>query len=361
MESCTKGTGKNHRTYPFHLISDYVYLYNGITEDTPYEIEEMDAEQLILPERLDLAIKYYFIQCREEKGNITYATELYKQHIDAFSDGMYLEPGNKEKDTFQKYMDSFCELIEEFKTNGYQSAISLIPVGKDNVLLDGAHRVACAAYFRQKVKVIRFPHLSVCYDYQFFRKRLLEEEYLAFAVRKYCELKSNCFIAFIWPKAYKDRKLVIRKLQERGSKFLYSRKMKLTYEQFWNLIYHIYQEEKWIGNVKNNFRGVGLKASQCFEHMGMMELLVFEGSIDVRQLKEDIRKEIGSGKSSLHMTDHNKETVEALSLIMELENKKIDRESKQKKYYSKRLIRKKVRNLYTSTVIFVKKILRIPV
>lgn len=361
MESCTKGTGKNHRTYPFNLISDYVYQYNGITEDTPYEIEEMNAEQLILPERIDLAIKYYFIQCKEENKNFNFATELYKQHIDAFSDGIYREPGNMEKDTFQKYMDSFCELIEEFKTNGYHSDISLIPVGKDNVLLDGAHRVACAAYFRQKVKVIRFHHISVCYDYQFFRKRLLEEKHLVIAVHKYCELKSNCFIAFIWPKAYKDRKLVIRKLQERGSKFLYSRKMKLTYEQFWNLIYRIYQEEKWIGNEKNNFRGVGHKASRCFDHIGMMELLVFEGSLDVIQLKEDIRKEIGCGKSSLHMTDNNKETIEVLSLLMELEDKKIGSASKQKQTYSKRLIRKKVRNLYTSTVIFVKKVLRIPV
>lgn len=352
------------RQYPFNLIADYIYEYYKLTEDTPFEILEIDAKDLIIPERIDLTVKYYFIQCRETGDNLAFAEELYTKHIEAFTDGMYLEFGNKEKNSIQKYIDTFCNLMDDMKQNGFHPEISLIPVGKENVLLDGAHRAAIAAYFGQKVKVIRFQHLSVCFNHKYFRKHLLEEKYIEFMVKEYCKLKQNTYMVFLWPRAYKYRAIVMNRLGQNGSKFIYSNKVKIPFEQFFPLVYQIYQREPWVGNEQNHYRGALKKAQLCYEKEGRMKIFVIEGIApsQISQVKADIRKELGLKKNSLHITDKKEETLEALDIIMSIgKSKDINGRLIANDINKTLAMKKRLRNIYARCILSIKKRLGIPV
>ena len=79
--------------------------------------------------------------------NCKFINELYDKHIEAFSAGSYNEPGNDEKNSIKKYIDTFEVLIKNIKKSGIDETISVIPVGKNNEIMDGAHRTAIASYF----------------------------------------------------------------------------------------------------------------------------------------------------------------------------------------------------------------------
>ena len=141
---------------PLHLLSENFVKTKKITKDTPYEIREMDAKELLCPERLDLAAKIAYIEAREKGGDMSFARELYRKHIEAFSEGNYTEPGDENKTSLEKFFSVFDELIDNYRENGFDSDKSLVPIGRDNIILDGAHRTACAIFFGGKISVIFF-------------------------------------------------------------------------------------------------------------------------------------------------------------------------------------------------------------
>ena len=68
-------------------------------------------------------------------------------------------------------------IIDSVKENGFDEAVSLVPVGKDGVLLDGSHRCAACAYFNKNIKVIYFDFLERNFNFTFFLERGLKHCY----------------------------------------------------------------------------------------------------------------------------------------------------------------------------------------
>lgn len=191
----------NKKEYPYNLLTDYFITENNITEHTQYEIFEVDARELLVPNRIDLIVKYYYIDCKYRNINLEYAKKLYSDHIEAFSAGRFEEPGSPEKNSIEVYLNDFDNLITDIKKNGFDSRISLVPLGDNNEILDGSHRVSCAAYFNKKVTVIKFKGLKRKFNYEFFRDRLLDRNSLDFIMLNYSLLKSDLYLACIWPRA----------------------------------------------------------------------------------------------------------------------------------------------------------------
>ena len=179
-----------------HRLDPYFKEYNKIDKDSEHEIFYMEAQDLINKKRIDIVVKYYYIKDRESGENIEFAQELYKKHIEAFSDGTFTEQGNKDKNSIEKYIETFDKVIDSFKEKGFDEEVSLIPVGRDREILDGSHRVACAIYFKTKLRVIQFKNLSVDYGFDFFRRRVLDEFYLDFIAKEYVNLKKRCICSF---------------------------------------------------------------------------------------------------------------------------------------------------------------------
>ena len=182
----------NSREY-LKLISDYVIKQHKIENDTPHTVEYMDGIELLTLERIDIAAKIKFIDAYETGKDLKRADELYRKHIDAFTDGHFTEYGDRNKNTYEKYKKTFIKIIESIKKEGFNPEISLIPVGADNVAIGGAHRIACAVYFNKKVKVVKFNHIKTVFDYNYFRKHLLDEQNLLLMVQEYAKYKGGMF------------------------------------------------------------------------------------------------------------------------------------------------------------------------
>lgn len=341
-----------------YLLSEYVLKQHKIDDNTPHEIIDMNAIDLLVPERIDLAAKLSFIDAHETGQGIEEAEELYRMHIEAFTGGIFTEYGNRAKNSYEKYKETFLEIMASIKKSGFRSDISLIPIGDDNIAIGGAHRIACAIYYNKKIRVVKFPHIKVKYDYEYFRDALLKEKYIIKMAEQFVKYKENTFLTFIWPKGYRMNSIVFDEFKKRNARIVYKNKFQLDYSSYWELIHKIYKDEEWIGNEKNNYIGVTQKALFSYEPHGKLLSIVVCG-IDQKNaldFKIKVREEIGHKKRSLHTTDNREETLEVLPFLFEIESLK--KEKFHGKFY---YFRKKIRFVYTHLLIIVKKKLKYPI
>ena len=141
------------------LLTRYFCDEYEINPDQNYEIEEIDAKELLTIDRLDLIPKLIWIKANETGDGIKYANELYDAHIIAITGRTGKEPGKEhEKNSPQKFREIFKSLLAIGK-EGFNSNISVIPVGMNNTIMDGAHRTAIGIYYGMKLPIVRFPSL----------------------------------------------------------------------------------------------------------------------------------------------------------------------------------------------------------
>ena len=296
---------------PIHLLSDNFVKTKHITKDTPFQLEEICGRELLCPERLDLTAKIAYIEARENGADMGFARELYRKHIEAFSEGYYTEPGDENKNSLDKFFSVFDDLIDDVKTGGFDPEKSLIPVGRDNIILDGAHRTACAIYFDKTVTVIRFPQFAVNFNYSYFRERRLSEEMLQYMAVKYCEYaQKNLYFACLWPiSSVAKRPKAIGEIANQCAIVLDCTVM-LQKNGLRNFMLQIYQNQKWVGTPGNHFSGVMGKVEACFVPGESTQAILFEGGNleSVLTMKDKIRNIFKIDKHAIHISDSNEET-----------------------------------------------------
>ena len=186
----------DYDSFPYNKLTRYFLESRGVDENTEYEIFTMKARDLLCPRRIDLMAKWLYIDAKNSGKGIEECLEVYKAHLRAWSKGTFTECGSPEKNSFDKYLKTFNEINNSIRERGFDETISIIPIGRHCEILDGSHRVSCAAYYDQFIKVIKFPGLSVCYDAQYFSNLGLENRYIERMVKKYMELKENTFVLY---------------------------------------------------------------------------------------------------------------------------------------------------------------------
>ncbi|WP_053954705.1 hypothetical protein [Inediibacterium massiliense] len=301
------------------LLTDYFCDSYNIDDDFEFVIETINARELIVPERIDLVAKYKYVEFYEKGYKVNFIKELYKAHVEAFTMGKYEEPGNKKKNSIDIFFQDFHETIESIKSCGFDETISVIPVGKSNAILDGAHRVAIAAYFNMDISIIRFEHIGVQYDINFFKRRLLDEKYLNYLITQYTKIKNNVYVACIWPKASnRESRDLADKLINKSTKVISKHNTVLNYQGLKNLMSQIYSHQDWIGTYENNFKGVDNKAIKCYEKGAPLLLYTFEceSLIKVLELKEKVRDIFKIENHSIHITDNSEESYQLTSLLL---------------------------------------------
>lgn len=307
------------KNYPFNLITEYVIEGYGITNQISYEIEEIAARDLLTPWRIDLMAKWIYIDAKVNGWDMSYATKLYKNHLDSFSNGRFYEPGNTKKSSLEQYIQVFDELIRDFQKTGFDEKKSLLPVGENNVLLDGAHRCACAAYFNQRVKIIRFKNIKQNFGYDFFLQRFLDRKSLDRMVLEYCSHNKKLFMACLWPAAKGNclRNKAEEIIGARGQ-IVYKREIKLNYRGLKNFITQIYAHQSWIGSFREHYAGAEAKCRACYRRNEKIRVILFQCSSleTVVKMKEDIRDIFGIENHSVHISDNAKETREMAELLL---------------------------------------------
>ena len=303
--------------FPYHLLSDNFIKTRGINDSTKYEILEVDPRILLTPERIDLAAKIAYIRAVDTKIDLEFAKELYVKHIEAFSDGYFNEPGDDNKTSIDDFFREFNALIKSIKEEGFDNSKSLIPVGKDNIILDGAHRTACAIYFNKPVQIIKFDDFEFNFNYEYFRGKRLTEEllgYMAIDFARYSNSKLYC--ACIWPASPVEKRKQVLDLINKNGKIIYERDVQLDFEGLRNLMVQIYGHQEWIGSTDDEFIGVNGKVDPCYVPGVPCKIVLFEGGEleEVLKMKDDIREIFNIGKHALHISDTLEETQLMTSL-----------------------------------------------
>lgn len=275
----------------------------------------IDGKELLTTNRLDLMAKYAYVESIATGHGTSWAQELYCNHIEAFSGGSFREPGNEEKTSLKNYIDTFNKLILDISTGGIDPGISTIPVSKDKRILDGAHRVAIAAYYDLKVPCSVKDESSI-YNYAFFHKMHLDPKYIDAMATKYVEVHGQkCYVICLWPKACRDAS----KLQFADSlimtrangRILCSKDIKITYKGLRNLMIQAYIQHEWVGNAENNFKGVQGKVDPCYDSCEKIRTYIVEmdNVSEILALKKEIRDCFGVGNDSIHSSDNYGETL----------------------------------------------------
>lgn len=310
--------------FPFDKLTEYFVRENNITLNTSYEIKKIKARELITANRIDLMAKWIYIEAKDKELDMQDATELYIRHIEAFSGGLFFEPGSKEKNSIEVFLKTFDNLIEDIRTNGFDENISLIPIGDNNVLLDGSHRCAVAAYYDLDITVIYFKGMTRDMGCDYFKKWLLYDSYLDRMVHEYCRIVKNIYCACIWPIADNEekRKQAIKLISDRG-KIIYVRNIKLTYTGITNFMIQVYGEQAWVGNYENSHAGIKGKVDCCFKRGRETVAVFFEcDSLEkVIELKKEIRELFGIENHSIHISDNVTETKEMAALLLNMNSR----------------------------------------
>lgn len=303
------------------LLGEYFCERYSIDGSARYDIEWIDAKGLLVPGRFDLMAKLVYAESYLSQRGMEWATELYRKHIEAFSGGR--ESGNKEKRSVDDYVRSFNRLIDDLKRDGFSSSVSVIPVGRDDEIMDGAHRVSAAAALGSKVPIIRFPQLIAGNDHVFFQKAMLSQNYLDHMAYKYITMHDDVHCACIWPIASKverssEKQRVMEHRMEQEGRIVYKKRLYLNYNGIRNFMIQVYSGFEWMGEIDSHFKGAKGYADQCYRTDTPMYLYVLQ--IDTIQhtldLKSEIRKLFGIGNLSIHISDEQKEAVQIGQMLL---------------------------------------------
>jgi len=277
-----------------------------------YSIEVLEAKTLLTYKRLDIAFKLFYLSLLD--NHVPFAKEMYMEHIRAFSLGKFSEPGNADKNSIEKYMESFDETFLNIKKHGFDSEKTLIPQSSDKTIVNGAHRVASAIYLNKKVSCVELDSESPCYDYKFFSQRNVPIAMIEQAVTTFVEYSSHVHIAFILPIA----KSSDAQIETLIPNIIYQKEMTLTPNGAHNLLSQIYYGEAWLGTVENDFSGSKGKLVECFKSFDPVKVVVFQANDldEVLEIKEKIRECFNVGKHSIHITDTQEEALRTARIVL---------------------------------------------
>lgn len=312
----TKITGKIAKRY----LSDYVFREYHLSPNLTYETETIDAKKLFTANRFDLPIKWFYIDCIVKKIDSSIGLDAYIEHIRAFSDNTFIEPGMENtKNTSQIFVESFNQLITDAQNNNLRTDEFLIPVDKNYTALDGAHRIAVCAYFNLPITIIKIPQANQKYDYAFFKSRGLANKYLDLAARILSTVRDDLYALILWPRVNdNDQRKQIASIISQEFNIFYTKTVNLNYNGLNNLIVQLYEKHDWSGNYMNRYKGASVKTDNCFSHNSptTFYLIASNDSQHILRLKQKIRKLAKVGNHSVHITDDFIETIEASNIFL---------------------------------------------
>lgn len=284
--------------------------------------EVIPARQLLGSSRFDLyAILLYIDHKVRGVKDLSFAREVYLERTRAITGLEFSEEGNKQKTRLSDFFIVLDKLIEDFQNERYDENRTLIPVDKNFELIDGAHRVSCAAYFNKDVKVLHFLDAKVSrMTSQYLLDKLMPESIADAMAIEALRWHDDLFMIFMWPKSFVDlikheqaKSLIYKRLD-----VVYEKEVQMTYKAIRNLMIQIYGHMDWVGSIDNDFSSTYAKADEVWSPEGVCRfLLVRAPSTEyVLKVKGEVREIFQMGLASVHSTDNMRETSIAVNAIM---------------------------------------------
>ena len=302
------------------LLGKFMFEALNLTENEPFQIEKVSAKTLINVNRIDVIAKYMYLFFWDKSIPSDLAYEIYKEHINIFSMGRYVEPGSESKKSFDAFLTEFQTLFEDLKANGFDAEKSVVPVGCDGALLNGGHRCAASLYLGLDIDILKLlERPGSFYNYQYFQKRQMKQSSLDFLAYHYSVLTNrNIYLICLWPKAVKENcGEAVDKIIESKTNVVLKKSIRLTWNGLKILMQALYGHQDWVGNAANNYSGIDGKVNACYSDDDTWFYCVEGGTLEeTLKLKDEIRDVFNIGKHSVHITDTKEETLNALRLIL---------------------------------------------
>jgi GT2 family glycosyltransferase len=285
-----------------------------LIEPSSKMIAKAPPDRVLTSNRFDLIAKYIYAKHHELKIDSQWALRLYVEHLRVLNG--WVEPDGTGKKGIEAFLEAFHSILKSIRTFGFDEGLSLIPIGRDNIILDGSHRVAACLLYRKEFTGLFCDIPAYVYNHQFFRsytkhvKTGLGAPWTDAMALEYCRLKQNIYIVTVFPAAQGQEEQIQRILRENGE-IVYSKAVKLTGQGPVLLMRQMYSAEKWLGSWSNNFQGARQKAALCFTSSGPVRIYVLETDQfnRVNTAKNKIRDLFKIGNHSVHINDTREETL----------------------------------------------------
>ena len=218
------------------------------------------------------------------------------------------------KNDIQDFLDHFHALLDSIKHDGWRAS-EAIPVHPydHHLISDGAHRTAACLFnnIEPTTRISQNAGWLSCYSYSWFKSHGLRDEILDFMLLEYLQLRSDCFLCIVWPKAANFIEVIRQNLAEHCT-IVCRKEFKLSSENVLaNIVRQVYFGESWLDRPNNNCRGAHSKASACWDKNAACYVIVLQSdSLDtVRIAKQHARDACGLKISALHITDNHMEAL----------------------------------------------------
>lgn len=304
------------------VFGDYFCTKWNLNSSDLCKIDFVDPKDLINRNRLDLMPKLFWIESHESGIASDFADEYYKESIYAITGRTFVESGQEEtKNSYESFVNAFCELLNNIKREGFDPNKSVIPVDKNDVIMNGAHRTAIGIFLNQKVPVVRLDTTYNYVDAEFYRGRLLPDYYLELMIRDYMIWsKKNIYAICLWPRAVDtgDIRKKVETIISESADIIYKKEIMLSNRALEYLIMQIYCGYDWLGEVETGFAGAKGKANDCWAENSSTIVYFVEGPElnEILKLKNRIRDIFNVGNHSVHITDTNKEAVDIANIVL---------------------------------------------
>ena len=285
----------------------------------------VQAINYVTPMRADIMAKYVYAIFLKDNIESEWGKELYNKHIYAINK---FEEHYPEKNNLDGFIKAFHNIIQSIREKGFNQYISTIPVDKQGNICNGAHRLAaCLAYNKKPtVTTYGFPVMAPNLSLFELQKRKLTEEYTDYMALQYCQLKPNCCMVLLFPRAsegkygesYLDN---VKTFLCKCSDIVYEKDVYLTNNGATNLLRSVYAGDHWIGDWDNDFAGIQHKVYNCFpkDFFGKVPLRVIlidlHKPAELAMYKQKIREFIGVDNHSMHTTDTHDQAIELAKLL----------------------------------------------
>lgn len=262
--------------------------------------------------RFDLVPKLLYAKYREENINTGFALDLYREHLRVWNG--FKEYDNPDKNTFEKFKESFDNLLDSMKMEGFKEEFA-VPVTKEGHLLNGAHRVAAAMTHRVPIKtrVSTNPRDGqVNCSSEFFRQLGLGEKWLDAMALHYALMGSGLKIITMFPARDSSKDSIAEDIINNSVPVVYKKTFNVNDRGLFNLISQLYFGEPWLSDGVDPLVGAKLKANVC---RGSAPVKVFLVQSPPEDLKEKIRDVYGIEKHSAHINDTDVETQRIARIV----------------------------------------------
>lgn len=183
------------------------------------KIEYIDPRDLCTANRLDILIKVElakdYLQGKISKESST--AQLYIEHIIKRTNGT--EPYTLLKSKVSDYIDSFYQLIDSIKNKGFNRNFS-IPIDKNGVILNGAHRLAAAIALEiPLVPITKFndPWQALDWGMSWFLRNNFDTVQINLLLRRWIEVRNRS--AQILAVSYEAQSFPISLMSDLASRF----------------------------------------------------------------------------------------------------------------------------------------------